>query len=668
MIDSIMSVISNGLLFIDNSFDPGCDAKEIQISWEGTDDPSITILDDGKGMNPKQFEDMFNQGFSTKRDLIDCPNPPIGRYGVGFKVGTMRIGSDVLVFSKTEHTRCIGLLSQNYHIEQNLQTIMTPIVCFNHTEDGTLESTNRRMVFNSREIENYTKVRMKKLKEYFDKIPKTGTLIIISKLRRIGDELELKFVNDNDIQIAPPMGSKPLKKQESSYEKMDYSLRAYCERLYVDKYVRIIIKDKLVERPKHPYFSAAICKHPFHPRGKAKGESGTITIGMTNVPNSFGTFIYYKNRLIKRNLRIGLHQNEIPEATNVGVIVHADFLVPLSHKQDFEESAAYTSLKQAIARRLSKYWEKFKGTAQRVLGQEIDNWVQCDACEKWRRIGKYALPSHSKSVKWYCYQNPDPNYNSCDIPAEPNQDEFVSIEDQASEVSRPDQDEDEERNPKKQKIELASKKTPSVNRQSTKETNSRAREDNMSVISGNTEVTGPQQTPRIKVETPQPRIPTHHCEVPSSNLFAEASLHHPMPTDDAEFDSNRSAIAPNSSQSFMNQTEYNHSVELPGTRWRTMDQIIAANTRTGPTNPGTTNVPTRVWSTFTPAERPLSDTPSKQPTPKLAFVEVARLFIAAGVKPELKSTVLHSSPEALQDIDWTLYAKDPDLCKLLRKT
>ncbi|CAD2100447.1 hypothetical protein YYG_03601 [Plasmodium vinckei petteri] len=49
--------------------------------------------------------------------------------------------------------------------------------------------------------------------------------------------------------------------------------------------------------------------------------------------------------------------------------------------------------------------------------QENDNWVQCDKCEKWRK-----LPSNTDISKltntWYCSLNGDTRYNSCDIEEE----------------------------------------------------------------------------------------------------------------------------------------------------------------------------------------------------------------------------------------------------------
>lgn len=43
-----------------------------------------------------------------------------------------------------------------------------------------------------------------------------------------------------------------------------------------------------------------------------------------------------------------------------------------------------------------------------------DNWVQCDRCGKWRRVGKGVVDSLADvSAHWFCEDNPDPFHNSC---------------------------------------------------------------------------------------------------------------------------------------------------------------------------------------------------------------------------------------------------------------
>ena len=59
---------------------------------------------------------------------------PIGMYGNGFKSGSMRLGKDAIVFSKSKSVSCVGMLSQTYLEEIDVNQIIVPIVCFEQKE------------------------------------------------------------------------------------------------------------------------------------------------------------------------------------------------------------------------------------------------------------------------------------------------------------------------------------------------------------------------------------------------------------------------------------------------------------------------------------------------------------------------------------------------------
>ena len=48
---------------------------------------------------------------------------------------------------------------------------------------------------------------------------------------------------------------------------------------------------------------------------------------------------------------------------------------------------------------------------------EADVWVQCDNvdCQKWRKL-PFGTSLGDTDADWFCHMNPDPRYNSCDIP------------------------------------------------------------------------------------------------------------------------------------------------------------------------------------------------------------------------------------------------------------
>lgn len=61
---------------------------------------------------------------------------PIGIYGNGFKSGSMRLGRDAIVFSKSKSTSCVGMLSQTYLEKISANQIIVPIVSFEQTKNS----------------------------------------------------------------------------------------------------------------------------------------------------------------------------------------------------------------------------------------------------------------------------------------------------------------------------------------------------------------------------------------------------------------------------------------------------------------------------------------------------------------------------------------------------
>ncbi|KAG2296850.1 hypothetical protein Bca52824_043519 [Brassica carinata] len=56
----------------------------------------LLIEDNGGGMNPEKMRHCMSLGYSAKSKLANT----IGQYGNGFKTSTMRLGADVIVFSR----------------------------------------------------------------------------------------------------------------------------------------------------------------------------------------------------------------------------------------------------------------------------------------------------------------------------------------------------------------------------------------------------------------------------------------------------------------------------------------------------------------------------------------------------------------------------------------
>ena len=61
---------------------------------------------------------------------------PVGHYGNGFKSGSMRLGTDALVFTKSTKSRSVGFLSQTYLDMVKADSIIVPIVTWNMSNGG----------------------------------------------------------------------------------------------------------------------------------------------------------------------------------------------------------------------------------------------------------------------------------------------------------------------------------------------------------------------------------------------------------------------------------------------------------------------------------------------------------------------------------------------------
>jgi sensor histidine kinase regulating citrate/malate metabolism len=85
LLDNAVDEIQNGATFVivDKTTNPRDGAT------------ALLIQDDGGGMDPQAMRHCMGFGFSDKKS-----DSAIGRYGNGFKTSTMRLGADVIVFSR----------------------------------------------------------------------------------------------------------------------------------------------------------------------------------------------------------------------------------------------------------------------------------------------------------------------------------------------------------------------------------------------------------------------------------------------------------------------------------------------------------------------------------------------------------------------------------------
>nr|XP_013039255.2 MORC family CW-type zinc finger protein 4 isoform X1 [Anser cygnoides] len=419
---------------LDSASDPGVTAKLLCIDVVKLKGHlCLTFTDNGAGMTPRKLHHVLSFGFTEKAENRD--HPTSGLNGNGFQCGSMRLGKDAIVFTKTGGALSVGLFSQTYLELVHAEEVIVPLVPFSQqnkkiivTEDSllSLKAILEHTLFNTRE----------ELLAQFDDIPgKKGTRVLIWNIRRNKDgKPELDFDTDkHDIRLADFLADsaeiprrKGLRSQEKVQEfpalEMEYSLRAYCSILYLKPCMQIILRQKKVNTQLITK-SLANTEHDLY-KPRFSSERVKITFGFNcKNKNHYGIMMYHKNRLIRSYEKVGCQK----KGEGVGVIgvIECDFLKPTHNKQDFEESKEYRRVISVLGQKLNNYW---KAKMQQMNLENMDAacviadrpdqiWVQCEECLKWRKLpDRTDLTSFPE--KWFCHLHPLHKYRSCLVPEE----------------------------------------------------------------------------------------------------------------------------------------------------------------------------------------------------------------------------------------------------------
>lgn len=83
-------------------------------------------------------------GFTEKGSSNVSRQQAIGVYGNGFKSGSMRLGRDALIFTKTGGCQSVGMMSQTYLENIKAQAVIVPIVPFNQQTNILQETLWRK--------------------------------------------------------------------------------------------------------------------------------------------------------------------------------------------------------------------------------------------------------------------------------------------------------------------------------------------------------------------------------------------------------------------------------------------------------------------------------------------------------------------------------------------
>ncbi|KAK1802827.1 hypothetical protein P4O66_021362, partial [Electrophorus voltai] len=404
-----------------NAYDPDVRAKQFWVDWtriKGLD--CLSFMDNGEGMTRARLYKMLSFGYSDKKAVKD--HVPVGIYGNGFKSGSMRLGKDAIVFTKTRDSMSIGLLSQSYLQAVKAQQIMVPILTFrrdgqNLAEDAvSLEAILTHSLF-STEKELFSELRA------IGAAGPTGTRIIVWKLRTtLSGETEFDFAADKyDIQIRAS-GSERSRERRAMSPESDWSLRAYCSILYLKPRMQINIRGERVKTQLISKSLAHIANDSYRPAFlSSQTKRIRITFGFnTKSKEHYGIMMYHKNRLIKAYERVSCQRKAERKGIGVIGVIECNFLQPTHNKQDFDDTEQYRKTMHNLSTKLEDYWNEIRYRRKKddprctipiedTAKAPDQVWVQCDSCLKWRRLPD-GFDCSRLPEKWFCNMNHDPQF------------------------------------------------------------------------------------------------------------------------------------------------------------------------------------------------------------------------------------------------------------------
>ncbi|CAL8268402.1 unnamed protein product [Lota lota] len=418
---------------IDNAYD--VNAKQIWIDkTQIKDQECLTFMDNGNGLSYDMMHQMLSFGFSDKKAVNG--KHPIGMYGNGFKSGSMRLGQDAIVLSKSKTDLCVGMLSQTYLKKIRAEQITVPIISIKKPEANNVLEEHRASL---RDILDHSPFNtqeelLTELQAIESTGSSTGTRIIVWNLRRtFARHMEFDFTTDRyDIRIPSDVlesttepDQRP-ERSDSSIRESDLSLRAYCSILYLKPCMQINIRGQKVETQLISGSLEYIKKCTYMPM--FVNEIIPITFGYNKMSkDQYGIMMYYKNRLIKAYHSVGCLRN-VNNGIGVIGVIECNFLKPTHNKQDFDYSDEYRNAIRNVATKLEEYCKEIRfkrkksNPSDNVPVEETEkrldqNWAQCDECQQWRRLPD-GINTEKLPEEWFCYMNPDPQFRSCETKEE----------------------------------------------------------------------------------------------------------------------------------------------------------------------------------------------------------------------------------------------------------
>ncbi|XP_024528529.1 protein MICRORCHIDIA 7 isoform X1 [Selaginella moellendorffii] len=338
--------------------------------------PMLLFEDNGGGMTQERLRECMSFGYSAKDKAANM----IGQYGNGFKTSTMRLGADVIVFSKSNAkrggrpTRSVGFLSYSFLRDTMQQDIIVPTLDYEE-HGGELKEvqrgTHQDWKYRMDAITKWSPYQSEEsIRSQFKKIKGQGTRIIIYNLWEDEQQrLELDFESDpQDIQIRGgrddsqrDMAEKyPSAKHFFLYQN---SLRIYASILYLHlpKNFKITLRNQEIKH--HNILSDVMHIEELVYKPQKDGQNGVnmsakVHLGFLKDAREHidvqGFNVYHKNRLIKPFWRIW--NSSSSQGRGVIGVLEANFVEPAHDKQGFERTPVLQRLEHRLQLMQKKFW------------------------------------------------------------------------------------------------------------------------------------------------------------------------------------------------------------------------------------------------------------------------------------------------------------------------
>ncbi|KAJ3675812.1 hypothetical protein LUZ60_004854 [Juncus effusus] len=368
LLDNSLDEVANGATFVNIDM--------LESKKDGS--RMLLVEDNGGGMDPDKMRQCMSLGYSAKSKIPST----IGQYGNGFKTSTMRLGADVIVFSRSSGkngkrpTQSIGMLSYTFLKNTGKEDIVVPMLDY-EKEKGWKKLARTNLADWNTNLETIIKwspySNEADLLDQFRTLNEHGTRIVIYNLW-LDDQgqLELDFDEDpHDIQIrGANRDEKNIQRAKQfpnskHYLTYRHSLRSYASILYLrlPHIFQMILRGKEIEH--HNIVNDMMLKQdvtyrPQLTEGSQKDPNmvAAVTIGFVKDAKHHidvqGFNVYHKNRLIKPFWRVWTAAGSGGRGV-IGVL-EANFIEPAHDKQDFERTTMLSRLESRLVQMQKNYW------------------------------------------------------------------------------------------------------------------------------------------------------------------------------------------------------------------------------------------------------------------------------------------------------------------------